>query len=90
MQVYSVKVTIHQQDDGLWRAEVPGLDGCFVDAATIADALREIQDVAAMFIDILSTDERPLPATVTPDAADSFEVVLPVLAAKKRLRARSG
>ncbi len=51
---YQVKVTLGRQEDGLWRADVPSLPGCFVDAPTVAEAIADIQEVIAMALDDLN------------------------------------
>ena len=51
MQTYQVEVSISQQEDGLWRAEVPALPGCFVDAETLEewrkDAVAQVEEAIA-------------------------------------------
>jgi len=42
---YQAQLTVGRQEDGLWRVEVPGLHGCWVDAPTLAQAVAEIQEV---------------------------------------------
>ncbi len=58
---YQVPLEISKQGDGLWRVKVPSLPGCFVDEPMLADALYEIHEVIAMFIDIHQEEGRPLP-----------------------------
>ena len=58
---YHVPLEISKQGDGLWRVKVPSLPGCFVDEPTLADALYEIHEVIAMFIDIHQEEGRTLP-----------------------------
>jgi len=50
MQTYEVEVVISKQEDGLWRAEVPGVPGCFVDEDTLEEAVQDIQEVIQIFI----------------------------------------
>jgi len=40
---YQVRVALGRQEDGLWRAEVPSLPGCFVDALTLAEAIADFK-----------------------------------------------
>jgi predicted RNase H-like HicB family nuclease len=62
MKTYNLDVKLSKQEDGLWRAEVPGLQGCWVDAPTLRQALHDIQEAAAMFIDIYEERGETLPA----------------------------
>jgi predicted RNase H-like HicB family nuclease len=78
MKAFNVNVRIGRQEDGLWRAEVPQLDGCFVDAPTLQEALDGIQEVVAMFIDLFEEYEKDLPASVSPTRDDEFDARLPV------------
>ena len=50
MRTYQVEVSISKQENGLWRAEVPVLPGCFVDAETLDEAVTDIQDAIRLFI----------------------------------------
>lgn len=70
MKAYSIDVELSEQSDGLWRAQVAELPGCFVDAPTVAEALRDVQEAAAMFIDLCIEEGRPVPASVKAIKAD--------------------
>jgi predicted RNase H-like HicB family nuclease len=48
---YEVQLQIGRQEDGLWRVEAPGLQGCWVDAPTVEQAIADIQEVIAMAVD---------------------------------------
>ncbi|GEM_PF-1218477 len=61
---YKVQVEVSKQEDNLWRVEAPDLQGCFVDAETLEQAMAEIHEVIAMVVDIYLEDERQLPANV--------------------------
>ncbi|MSQ07277.1 MAG: type II toxin-antitoxin system HicB family antitoxin [Dehalococcoidia bacterium] len=76
---YQVPVKIDKQEDGLWRVEAPSLQGCFVDAPTLADALRQIQEVIAMCLDIDEEEGRPLPPDVQMGEALPMSAVISVI-----------
>lgn len=78
MKVVNVSVEVAKQEDGLWRARVPGVQGCWVDAPTMEQALGEIQNVVAMFIDIYKEDGKALPGSVEPAIGQKYEASLPV------------
>ena len=79
MKAYHVEVKLSKQEDGFWRAEVPELQGCWVDAPTIAEALRDVQEVAAMFIDLYDEEGRPLPDSVKLAKSDQARATLVVV-----------
>jgi predicted RNase H-like HicB family nuclease len=76
---YDVQVRIGRQEDGLWRVEVPGLAGCWVDAPTLAVALSEIQEVIAMTIDVIEEEGGKLPKTIRPRDVAPETASLPVI-----------
>ena len=57
---YQVPLKINKQEDGLWRIEAPSLPGCFVDEPTLAEALYQIHEVVAMFVDLNREEGHPL------------------------------
>ena len=61
---YQVPLKISKQEDGLWRVEAPSLPGCFVDEPILAEALYEIHEVIAMFLDLNQEESYPLPEEV--------------------------
>jgi predicted RNase H-like HicB family nuclease len=92
MKLYSIEVKLDQQEDGLWRAEVPGLDGCFVDGARLEGVLNDIQEVASMFVDLYRERGLQLPPSVKLSSGPHLSAVLPIVAGEhlsKTPRARS-
>jgi len=92
---YDVRIQIGRQEDGLWRVEVPGLTGCWVDAPTLARALSDIQEVIAMSIDVVTEAGTPLPKTVKARVEAPESASLPVLVhdhrfSRPKARKRSG
>jgi predicted RNase H-like HicB family nuclease len=78
MKVVNVAVEVAKQEDGLWRALLPGIQGCWVDAPTMEQALHEIQNVIAMFIDVYREDARPLPPSVSQAPGEPYTAYLPI------------
>ena len=75
MRTYQVEVSISKQEDGLWRAEVPVLPGCFVDSDTVEEAIQDIQEGTQLFIESYRKRGKPLPPeleAVTPDGSFSL------------------
>ena len=81
MRTYQVEVSISKQEDGLWRAEVPVLPGCFVDSDTVEEAIQDIQEGIQLFIESYSKRGTPLPPelkAVTPDGSYSLRIAVSV------------
>ena len=80
MATYQLEVVISKQSDRLWRAEVPALQGCFVDSDTIDEAIADIKDVIEMAISARRKRGQPLPKELaTLDENDlPIKIVLPV------------
>ena len=81
MRVFNVQVELATQEDGLWRATVPNLPGCWVDAPTMEQAISDIQEAVAMFIDVLEERGETLPSSVKPDTGTRITAKIPVDAA---------
>lgn len=62
MQTYGVEVAVSKQEDGLWRAEVPALPGCFVDSETVEEAITDILEGIKLFVASYRKHGDPLPA----------------------------
>ena len=82
MQAYQVEVSISKQEDGLWRAEVPVLPGCFVDAETLEEAMTDIQETIRLFIASYRKHGDPIPPTLSTitesDLPQSLKVLVSV------------
>ena len=83
---YNVPVTVSKQEDGLWRAEVPGIQGCWVDEPTLAKALHEIHEVFALFADVLLEEGRPFPDGVTVSDDLPLSATIPVTLSEHKIR----
>ena len=85
MDSYSIEVKLSKQEDGLWRAEVPAMQGCFVDGPKLHEVLRDIQDVAAMFID-LQQERGAVSEAAKPCAVEGITLRLPVIVSEHSFR----
>ena len=85
MDSYSIEVRLSKQEDGLWRAEVPAMQGCFVDGPKLDEVLRDIQEVAAMFIDI-ELERGGVSEAVKPCAVEGMTLRLPVIVSEHSFR----
>lgn len=86
---YQVEVQIGRQEDGLWRVEVPGFHGCWVDAPTLAEAIADIQEGVAMAVDDYNEQGWQLPSNVTLLEGDPERALLPVIIGEHHFIRRS-
>ncbi|HYE49487.1 MAG TPA: type II toxin-antitoxin system HicB family antitoxin [Azospirillaceae bacterium] len=51
-----------EDEGGGWLAEVPDLPGCMSDGETPEEAVRNVQDAIASWIEAAGEDGRPVPS----------------------------
>ena len=56
-------------DGNAWLAEVPELPGCMSDGETPQEAVDNVMDAIACWIEAAEEDGRPVPAPVSADPA---------------------
>lgn len=78
MATYAVPVKIARQGDGLWRAECPAFQGCFVDDSDLSRALTDVQEAIKMYIELYRERGKDLPAEIDPNA--SVLTLIPIAA----------
>jgi predicted RNase H-like HicB family nuclease len=54
-------LVIHPAEEGGYWAEVPALEGCFLQGETVEDLLREAPEAIASHIQALKEDGQPVP-----------------------------
>ncbi|MEM8834559.1 MAG: type II toxin-antitoxin system HicB family antitoxin [Planctomycetota bacterium] len=55
------QVFLHQDEDGVWIAEVPSLPGCRSDGDTVEEALVNIRDAMNTWIEWMRERGEPIP-----------------------------
>jgi predicted RNase H-like HicB family nuclease len=55
------RVLLHPIEDGWWLAEVPSLPGCNTQGATREEALANVKQAIALYIEGLIEDGQPIP-----------------------------
>jgi len=55
------QVVIHPGEDGYWVAECPSLPGCVSQGRTKDEALANIREAVALYIETLREDNLPVP-----------------------------
>lgn len=81
MKAWKVKVEIKPWPDGGYIAEAPALQGCWVVAPTVAEAISDIYEVIEMSITSRLERDEPLPEgvqEVRPDPKGRVELDVPV------------
>lgn len=58
------RVLIEQDEDGVFVAECPSLPGCISQGATRAEALANIQDAMAGYLENLRKHKEPIPPAI--------------------------
>ncbi|MBF0336827.1 MAG: type II toxin-antitoxin system HicB family antitoxin [Nitrospirae bacterium] len=66
------KVIIYPGEDGYWVVECPSLPGCISQGRTRQDAIENIREAIALYIEVLREDERNVPE-------DQLEVLISCL-----------
>jgi len=72
MTDYRFTVVVEQDEDGLYIASVPLLQGCYTQGATYEEALENIKDAIRLHIEARQSLGEPVPIEV---AIDEVRVV---------------
>ncbi len=58
MKKYKLQVVIEQDEDGVFVAECPALQGCYAQGRTFEEAIKNIEDVIVMCIEELKEERK--------------------------------
>ena len=58
------RVLIEQDENGVFVAEVPALPGCISQGNTRKEALRNIQEAIAVYLESLKSHNEPVPPSI--------------------------
>jgi predicted RNase H-like HicB family nuclease len=59
------RVLIEQDEDGAFVAEVPSLPGCVSQGSTRSEALANVREAIALFLESLTAHGDPVPPPIT-------------------------
>lgn len=59
------RALIEQDEDGVFVAEVPALPGCISQGATRAEAVTNVQEAIAAYLESLALQDEPVPPSIT-------------------------
>ncbi len=66
-------VIIHDAEEGGYSVEVPALPGCYSQGESVDDALENVKDAIALYLDVLADEEADIPV----DSDVVFQVSIP-------------
>ena len=58
------RVLIEQDEDGMFVAQVPSLPGCVSQGTTRSEALANVQEAIALYLESLSAHDEPVPPPI--------------------------
>ncbi len=64
------RVRVDRDEDGVFVAEVPSLPGCVTQGSTRAEALANVQEAIAAYLDSLKAHDEPIPPSVDEEVVE--------------------
>ncbi|MDT7857476.1 type II toxin-antitoxin system HicB family antitoxin [Rubrivirga sp. S365] len=64
------RVLIETDEDGVFVATVPSLPGCVADGATRGEALANVRDAIALYVESLKDHGDPVPPPITEEMVE--------------------
>jgi predicted RNase H-like HicB family nuclease len=64
------RVHIEQDEDGVFVAEVPSLPGCVSQGETRAEALENVREAIAVYLESLEAHGEPVPPPITEELVE--------------------
>jgi predicted RNase H-like HicB family nuclease len=64
------RVRIERDEDGVFVAEVPSLPGCVTQGSTREDALRNVEEAIAVYLESLKAYGEPIPPSIDEEVVD--------------------
>lgn len=64
------RVLIEQDEDGIYVAEVPALPGCLSQGETRAEALNNIKEAIAAYLESLEDHDEPIPPPISEEIVE--------------------
>jgi len=70
MRTYKFRIVIEQDDDGVYIASCPALEGCYSQGATVEEAIDNIKDAIHLHIEARKSLGEPIPIEVLLDEVE--------------------
>jgi predicted RNase H-like HicB family nuclease len=64
------RVLIEQDEDEIYVAEVPALPGCIAQGATREEALNNIKEAIAAYLESLADHDEPIPPPISEEIVE--------------------
>jgi len=64
------RVLIEPDEDGVYVAEVPALPGCISQGATRAEAVENIKEAIAAYVESLDAHSEPVPPPISEEVVE--------------------
>jgi predicted RNase H-like HicB family nuclease len=64
------RVLVEQDEDGVFVAEVPSLPGCLSDGRTREEALANVREAIALYLESLEAHGDPIPPPITEEVIE--------------------
>lgn len=64
------RVLIEQDEDGVFVVEVPSLPGCISQGETRAEALENVREAIAVYLESLEAHGEPVPPPITEELVE--------------------
>lgn len=64
------RVLLEQDEDGIYVAEVPALPGCLSQGDTREEALNNIKEAIAAYLDSLADHDEPIPPPISEEIVE--------------------
>jgi len=64
------RVLIEQDEDGVFVAQVPSLPGCISEGQTRGEALENVKDAIAGYLESLAKHDEPVPPAITEEVVE--------------------
>jgi predicted RNase H-like HicB family nuclease len=64
------RVLIEQDEDGVYVAEVPSLPGCISQGETREQAVGNIREAIALYLESLAAHDEPVPPPITEELVE--------------------
>lgn len=64
------RVWIEQDEDGVYVAEVPSLPGCISQGQTREEAVENVREAIAAYLESLEAHDEPIPPPITEEVVE--------------------
>ncbi len=60
MKKYHVQIVVEQDEDGIYVASCPALEGCYSEGGTFEEAIENVKDVIEMCLEEMQEEHRKI------------------------------